>query len=338
MTLVLALFVLIIAVAFAFGITNGFTSGGGLVAMVVTTRAMQPLPALLLVAGCEMIGVVLLGSAVSRTLVHDFILWPAAVAPVQLMSVLVAAFLGALIWNTAMWFFALPTSSSHAMVGGMVGAILLAYGTQAIRWEVFTRIFLVLGLIPLAGILAAVVLSRGIYWVGEFLAPNAKKFFRGLEIVSLIGASLVQGNNDGQKCLAMMLMALGVLAGAGGLPPSSLGPLYLLCGGSMALGVIFGSRRIIGTLGKRLYRLQELQGFCAQTSTMLLVGSSSLLGYPLSTSQVMATSVVGAGVAVQPRDIRWNVVGEIGVAWLVTIPASAALAAGLTWVMRYVVS
>ena len=159
-----------------------------------------------------------------------------------------------------------------------------------------------------------------------------------MEILSLVGASLVQGNNDGQKCLAMMLMGLAVLAGAGGPQPTSLWPVYLLCGGSMAVGVIFGSRRIIRTLGRRLYRLGELQGFCAQTSTMLLVGTSSVLGYPMSTSQVMATSVLGAGVAMQPRDIRWNVVGEIGMAWLVTIPAAAGLAAGLTWMTLHVVS
>ena len=338
MTPALLTFIFIVMIAVAFGMTNGFTSGGGLVAMVVTTRAMEPLSALLLVAACEMVGVFLLGQAVSRSLARDVLMIPASSLPLPVLLVLTSAFLGALIWNTAMWYFALPTSSSHALVGGMAGAGVCAYGWNAVNWTVFGRMALLLGLIPLGALIVAIVLSRIVYGVGEFLTPGARGFFRWMEILSLAGVGLVQGSNDGQKGLAMMFMGLAVLAGAGNLPGISPWPLYLLSGGSMAVGVIFGSRRIIRTLGRRLYRLEELQGVCAQTTGMLLIGLSSIAGYPMSTSQVMATSVLGAGVAVQPRDIRWNVVGEIGIAWLVTIPASAALAAGLVWISHYVVS
>jgi PiT family inorganic phosphate transporter len=336
--MVLSLFILVVIIAFIFGVTNGLTNGGGLVATVITTRAMEPFNALLLVAVCEVVGLFVLGQAVSHVLAHKVLVFPAAATPARMLAVLASAFSAAMIWYIGMWYVSLPTASSHAMVGGMIGAMLMEFGSQAVNWPVLVRIVVFLGIIPVAGVIAGFVLPRATYWLGEFMTPAAKTAFRALEILSLAGVALAQGSNDGQKCVAMILMASAALTGA--IPGHSLvmWPVLLLSGLAMAMGVLFGSRRIIGTLGKRLYRVQELQGFCAETATMVLVGFCSHWGYPMSTSQILSTSVLGAGVAVQPRDIRWNLVGDIGLAWLVTIPAAAGLAAALTWVTRYVVS
>lgn len=336
--MLIALFILVILIAFVFGFTNGLTNGGGLVATVITTRALEPLSALVLVAVCEIIGLFLLGQAVSSMLAHHVLIFPAGTSPVRIMAVLTSAFLGALIWYIGMWFLSLPTASSHAMVGGMMGAVVLEFGTGAVNWPVFVRILLFLGLIPVIGVLVGLILARLTYFIGGYLTPSAKGAFRWMEVVSLAGLALVQGSNDGQKCVAMVLMAAAALASA--IPGHTvvLWPILLLSGLAMASGVLAGSRRIISTLGRRLYRVEELQGFCAEMATLFLVGLSSVLGYPISTSQMLSTSVLGAGVAVQPRDIRWNLVGDIAVAWVVTIPAAAALAALLAWMTRYVVS
>jgi inorganic phosphate transporter, PiT family len=335
----LSLFIVIVIIAFVFGLTNGLTNGGGLVATVITTRAMEPLSALILVAVCEVAGLFLLGQAVSSTLAHHVLIFPESASSSRILAVLAAAFLGALIWYMGMWYISLPTSSSHALVGGMIGAVLLEYGAAAVNWPVIIKILAFLAVIPVIGVLAGFCLARLTYWTGEFMTPAVKGFFRFLEVVALGGVAMAQGSNDGQKCVAMILMGSAALAAATHHAHTLvLWPILILSGAAMAMGVMLGSRRIIGTLGKRLYRVQPLQGFCAEMSTMVLVGVSSFLGYPMSTSQILSTSVLGAGVAVQPRDVRWNLVGEIGAAWLVTIPAAGVLAAGLTWLTRYVVS
>ncbi len=336
--MVITLFILVVLIALTFGFANGLTNGGGLVATVITTRALEPLSALVVVAICEIAGLFLLGEAVATMLSQHVLIFPASASPVRILAVLTSAFLGALIWYLSMWYLSLPTASSHAMVGGMIGAVFLEYGAAAVNWPVFIRILIFLGLIPMVGVLTGFVLSRFTYWMGEFMTPGAKRAVRVLEIISLAGVALAQGSNDGQKCVAMILMGSAALAIAAPGHTLILWPILLLSGLSMACGVMAGSRRIITTLGRGLYRVQGLQGFCAEMTTMLLVGTSSFLGYPLSTSQILSTSVLGAGVAVQPRDIRWNLVGDIAMAWLVTIPAAAGLAAMLTWITRYVVS
>jgi PiT family inorganic phosphate transporter len=327
----------VVALAFVFGLTNGFIDGGGLVSTVVTTRALEPFAALMLIAACEIAGLFLLGQAVARMLAHHMVVFPASAPPRETLGVLASALAGALVWNTGMWRLALPSSSSHALVGGMVGALLSQYGVHGVDWPVFVRIFVFLGIVPIAGAFLGLVLARLTYWVGGFMTPAEGKVFRVLQILALAGMALVHGSNDGQKSLAMILLALAAVGG-GHFPDGDLPwPLLLLCGAALALGVIFGSRRIIRTLGKRLYRVEALQGFCAETSALLLVGASSLLGYPMSTTHVMSTSVLGAGVAVHPRGVRWDLVGGIGLVWLVTIPAAAGLAA-LIVKLFYVVS
>jgi PiT family inorganic phosphate transporter len=328
------LFSVVIMLSFVFGLTNGFIDGGGLVSTVITTRALEPFGALMLVACGELLGLFILGQAVTYMLAQHLVNFPVGSSALQMLSVLTCALLGALIWNVSMWRLALPSSSSHALVGGLAGALICEYGKNGIAWPVFVKIFLFLGCVPLVGSVLGFLFARLTYRLGEYLTPAASGFFRFLQILSLGGSAMVHGSNDGQKCMAMMLLAVLAVNRSLALPVLPW-PVVLFCGGALALGIVFGSRRIIRTLGKRLYRVESLQGVSAGTSTVLLVGLSSILGYPMSTTHVMSSSILGAGFAVQPRGVRWDLAGEMGMAWLATLPAAAVLAALIVWIMRW---
>jgi len=329
------LFWSVVVLSIIFGMTNGFIVGGSLVSAVITTRALAPLTALLCVAICEIGGVFLFGQQVSRMLGQQLIVFPLSDPPARLLIVLASAVGGALVWNLVMWRMALPTSSGHALVGGLSGAFVGAYGFKGVHWEIFVRIFVLLGVMPLVGSFTGYGLARIGYWIGEFLAPSWNRIFRSLQIVALMGVALTHGSNDGQKAMAVIALAIAArhASGSFSLMPW---PVTLLCGTALAVGLIFGSRRVIRSVGQKLYRVQPLQGVCAQTSTMLLVGVSSIAGYPMSSSQLISTSLLGAGVAVHPRGIRWDLVGEIGLAWLITLPASGLLAASVVWITQRV--
>jgi inorganic phosphate transporter, PiT family len=329
MSLGIWLFAIVVLLAFLYGLINGFMDGGGLVSTVIMTRVMEPLPALLWVAVGELAGLFLLGHAVAEMLTKNMIRFPQGAPRAEMLAVLIAAMMAALIWNTLMWRRALPSSSSHALVGAIVGAVAAGYGVDHLSWPMFTRIFIFLGLVPIFAALLALIFSKLSYWLGAYVAPSLSHLLRGLQIATLGGMAMVHGSNDGQKTLAMMLLAAAALGN--GTAATHGAPIWMmvLCGGALALGVIFGSQRIVSTVGRGLYRIEPLQGFCAGTSSMLLVGASSLLGYPMSTTHVMSTSVLGAGVALRPRAVRWTLVGEIATAWLVTIPSVAIFAAVL---------
>lgn len=328
------LLAIVVLLALMFAMTIGFIDGGGLVSTVITTRALDPLPALLLVAVCEMIGLLVLGHEVINTLARDVVVLPALEAPGLAVLVPLGALIGALTWNIVIWRFALPSSSTHALIGALAGSALTQYGRESVHWMMFMKIVLFLALVPLVGVLLGFIFARCLYWFGTFLTPAANRGLRGLQIVAMAGTAMVHGSNGGQRALGLVFLALIALRGAHSPGGHLILGLTLLSGAALGAGVIFGSRRTIGTVGKGLYRVQGLQGFCAGTSTMLLVGASSMSGYPMSTSHVMSMSVLGAGVAVHPRDVRWTLVGEIVLAWVLTLPAAALIAAFWTKILE----
>ena len=331
MTVSLMLFGLVIALIFGFTLTNGFLDGGGIVSTVIMTRVLEPLPALLLVAGCEVVGIFLLGRAVVETMGVKMILFPAGVSSIHILSMLLSAMAGVLLWNMVMWRFAFPSSSSHALLGGILGATWVHFGSVAVAWPVVTRILIGLGVVPLAASLVSFFFARQLYRLGQYLTPAVGGFLRTVNVLVLAGVALVHGSNDGQKSMALVLlawMAFGMV-NAAHLPVW----VALACGCTLGLGVLVGSRRTVRTVGQGFYRVQNLQGLCAESAAMFLVGASSVAGYPMATSHVMSSSVLGAGAAVRPRGIRWDLAGAIGISWLVTIPASAVIAGLLSYVV-----
>jgi PiT family inorganic phosphate transporter len=326
------LFGFLLALIFCFTLTNGFLDGGGIVSTVVTTRALEPLPALVLVACCEVLGVFLFGHAVIRTIGLNMIAFPPTASSKEVLCVLLAATGGALAWNSAMWHLSWPSSSSHALLGGLLGATWARFGRTAVAWPIVIKVLVGLAVVPLLASLVSFVMARLLYWVGQYLTPAVGRVFRWLHIIVLAGVALVHGSNDGQKSMALVLLAF--LACGWGVSGAHL-PVWvgLLCGAALGLGVLFGSQRIIHTVGQGLYRMQNLEGLCAESAALLLVAASSIAGFPMSTSHVMSSSVIGAGAAVSPRDVRWDLAGNIGLAWLLTIPAAAGVAGTLSYVV-----
>jgi PiT family inorganic phosphate transporter len=327
-----ALFGVLLVFIFCFTLTNGFLDGGGIVSTVVTTRVMEPLPAVMLVAGCEVLGVFLLGHAVVRTIGLKMIAFPATASAPVLLSVLLAGTGGALAWNSAMWHYSWPSSSSHALLGGLLGATWARFGPAAVVWPMVIKILIGLAAVPLLAALLGFLSARLIYWGGQYLTPAVSSPLRALHIIVLAGVALVHGSNDGQKSMALVFLAF-LSFGWGTSVTHMPGWVALSCGVALGLGVVLGSQRTVDTVGQGFYRVQHLQGLCAESVTMLLVGASSIAGFPMSTSHVMSSSVLGAGAAVRPSGIRWDLAANIGMAWLVTIPATAGVAAFLSYVV-----
>lgn len=323
--------VIVLGLAFAFAISNGVLDGGSLLATIVGTRTLEPGPAALLVCALELIGAWSLGTAVAAVLGQGLIRPEAWVRISGVLPVIGCAVVAALVWNALMWHFGLPTSSSHALLGALASAMALGLGLRSVNWACLGGLFLILALAPLVGALASYLLTWFFSELGQSLSPRAGRVMRFLQLASLVCVGLAHGSNDGQKSMGIMWLAL--LASGHPLdrvPWEVIG----ICGFGIALGVLGGARRVTRTLGTKLYRMRALQGFCAQASAMSVVAASSLLGYPVSTTQVMSSAVIGTGVATRPKGIRWALAGEMVLAWLVTIPASAGLAAAAVAVLR----
>jgi PiT family inorganic phosphate transporter len=330
-----ALLVAAIAVALAFAFTNGIHDAADAIATLVVTRAATPIAAVTLAAVGNIAGPLLLGQAVADT-VAGVVTVPAE----QMVFVLGAALTGAVAWNAVTWWQGLPSSSSHALLGGLLGAALAQGGTDAVNWGGFDGItpvgvfgiLAVLALAPVAGFLAGVLVNRAARVSAARATRGARRPVRGGQWVMSGGLALSHGANDAQKSVgivALLLFAAGETAQFA--PPTW---AVLACGTALTLGTAFGGWPIVRTLGRRILRLRPLDSLASQTaSTGVLLGASAI-GAPVSTSQVVASSIVGVGGGRRRwRHVHWPLVRTMLLAWLVTIPAAALIAAAalLPW-------
>jgi PiT family inorganic phosphate transporter len=318
------LFWSIILLVIGFTITNGFLDGGGILSTVIATRAMNPFPALVLVASCEAAGLFVLGHAVARTVGFKLFSFPITAAPEKILAVLVCALLGALSWNVIMWRLSLPTSSSHSMIGGLLGASLMGFGISSIQLPVAVTILILLGVGPWLAASFSFVLSKALSTLGQWVVPAVSSILHKIHGAVSGALALAHGSMDGQKSLAIIWMALASFS-------SGTSRLHFvapyLCSGALTLGVILGSNRTMRTLGRGLYPMGSREGLCAESAAMTVVGVGSLLGWPMSTSHAMSSAVLGAGAAARPKGIRWGTASEIALAWIFTIPATGIMAA-----------
>lgn len=320
---------LAIAVAVAFAVTNGFHDAANAIATLVTSRAAPPGPAVALAAGFNLLGALIVGTAVAST-IAGIVTVPGAGA----VAVIGAGALAATCWNVGTWQLGLPSSSAHALVGGLCGAALVDSGSGAIRWGGLE------GLHPvgLAGVLIAIALSPllGLGFGFGFsrldklaLRRATRRVLRPIvraEWAMSAALAFGHGANDGQKTMGV----IGALLLADGRISSFTVPLWakLLCGASLTLGTTLGGWRIIRTVGRRIFRLTSLGAFASQSASTALVIPASYLGAPVSTTQVVASSVVGVGAGRRrSRHVHWRVVDAIASAWVLTLPGSAALGA-----------
>ncbi|MGB9628936.1 MAG: inorganic phosphate transporter [Thermodesulfobacteriota bacterium] len=327
--------IVVIALALFFDFTNGFHDAANVVATMVTTRALSPRKALILASVCEFIGPFLFGTAVAQMIgknIIDFSTFSPATLDLS-MFLLISALIGAIMWNLFTWFFGLPSSSSHALIGGMIGAVLVAYGPNHILWG---GLFYVVGSLifsPLLGLFVGWLFLKITFRLSRNATPRINYFFNRMQIPSSIALALSHGTNDAQKSMGLISMALVIL----GVSPSFYVPewVILTCAGAIALGTAAGGWRIIKTMGTKIYRLRPVHAFCAQTSSATVILGAALLGGPVSTTHVVSSSIIGVGVGQRMSAVRWSVARSIILAWFITIPATASLAGLSLVLLRY---
>ena len=319
--------VIAIAMAIAFAVTNGLHDASNAVATLVATRAATPLQAIVMASVFNLLGPLLVGAAVADT-IGGIVTVPASVATAVIGSGLAAA-VG---WNVFTWRLGLPSSSGHALVGGLVGAAVVEGGMHAVNWGGLDGwhpvgalgTLIALAVSPLLGALAAVLVIRGLRLLARRATRRWHAPVRGGEWSMSAALAFSHGANDAQKSIGV----IAALLLAAGRIDSLAAPLWskLVCALALTAGTGLGGWRIIRTVGRGIYRIQPVDGLASQTASTGVIFGSSLIGAPVSTTQVVASSVVGIGLGRHRwHHVRWTTVRQMGVAWLVTIPATALL-------------
>jgi PiT family inorganic phosphate transporter len=323
--LIFAFIIVILALIFDF--LNGFNDAANVVATIIVTGAMTPRRALAMAAFCEFAGPFLFGTAVARTFGTNLIDVSTFNPQATELSVclLVAALVGAIAWNLITWAIRIPSSSSHALIGGMIGAVLTAFGPDKIIWKGLLYVIATLVLSPVLGLVFGTVFLKGFLYFFRNATPKANRYFNRLQIFSSIALSLSHGANDAQKCMGLIVMSLVIL----GLSPTFRIPYWVIaaCAGAISLGTASAGLRIIKTVGSKIFRLRSVHAFSAQTASAFVILGAALLGGPVSTTHVVSSSIMGAGAGQRISAVRWGVARSIIIAWFVTIPASALVAA-----------
>jgi PiT family inorganic phosphate transporter len=330
-----ALFLLAVAtvvIVLVFDYTNGFHDAANIVATVIASRAMTPAQAVIIVGVFEFLGPLLGGTAVANT-IGKFVALD-GVAPILSLSILLCGLIGAIVWNLGTWYFGIPSSSSHALVGGLAGAVVVAVGGDHVVWG-----FAELADGHLTGIvkvLAALVLSPLIgFWVGYLVHrlltallvaanPAANSRLRGLQYLTAAGLAFSHGANDAQKSMGILTLVLLL----GGFIPTFEVPFWVMlaCATAITLGIMSGGWRIVRTLGFAIYRVRPIHALGSQLTSAAVIMAASIGGAPVSTTHVVATSIMGIGASERPRAVRWAKAKDIAMTWLITIPGAAIVA------------
>ncbi|GGZ94185.1 inorganic phosphate transporter [Streptomyces bluensis] len=321
---------IVVITALAFDFTNGFHDTANAMATTISTGAMKPKVAVAMSAVLNLVGAFLsieVANTISKGLVDE-----AGIRP----EVIFAALVGAILWNLLTWLVGLPSSSSHALMGGLIGATIASAGLGAVHGDVLvTKVLIPAVAAPLVAGIAAMIAARLTYTLGRSAHEKAtSKGYRAGQITSAGLVSLAHGTNDAQKTMGIITLAL--VAG-GALAPDSDPPVWVIlsAGIAIALGTYLGGWRIIRTMGKGLTDLQPQQGFAAQTSAATVILASSHLGFSLSTTHSVSGAVMGAGLGRRGGVVRWSTATRMFVAWGLTLPAAALVGAGAEWVTSF---
>jgi len=320
----------IVGVALFFDFINGFHDSSNVVATMISSRAMSARKALAMSAVAHFCAPFLFGVAVATTIGHD-VIDPKAIT----IAVIFAALFAAIIWNLITWAFGIPSSSSHALIGGLIGAVSVDFGFAMIQTRGLLKIIIALFISPILGLVAGHLLMKLVLFLARRASPRINWFFKRSQIVTSLALALSHGTNDAQKTMGIIAMSLVTL---GHLSEFSI-PWWVvaLSAGAMSLGTAAGGWRIIKTLGGKFYKIRPVHGFTAQLTSAFIILGAAFLGGPVSTTHVVSSAILGVGSARRISRVRWNVAGNILAAWVFTIPASALLAALLYLVVRFVV-
>lgn len=316
------LLVITIALSLGYCYTNGFHDTANAIATSVSTRALSPRMAVTMAAAANLFGAVY-STEVAKTVGKGIVDIAGGVS----LELVFAAVMGAVIWNLVTWYAGIPSSSSHALIGGLVGAALVEGGGGMVQWDkLLSKVVIPMVTSPAVGFIAAFFLMTGLLWLVRHWTPvRVNRWFRRLQVVSAAWMAFAHGRNDAQN--AMGVIALALLA-AGATAEFTV-PLWVIfaAAGAIAMGTYSGGWRIIHTLGTKVIRLDPIHGFAAETSAGLVIQVASSIGAPISTTQTITAAITGVGSTQRLRAVRWGVARRIAVAWVLTLPAAAGVAA-----------
>jgi PiT family inorganic phosphate transporter len=314
------LFLILLAIVFDF--LNGFHDSANSIATIVSTRVLRPKYAVIWAAFFNFIAFLFLGLHVANTIGKGII----DIAIVD-QRIIFGTLVGACSWNVITWYLGLPTSSSHALIGGLIGAALVKIGPQALVWQGIIKTVAFIFVSPVAGLLLGWFLGNIVYWACRKSSPQkVDHFFRKGQLLSAAFYSIGHGGNDAQKTMgiiASLLFSAGLLGKTFYIPLI----VVLLCYAAIALGTMLGGWRIVKTMGQKVAKLRPVDGFCAESSAAITLIFSTAFGIPVSTTHTITGAIMGVGSLRRLSAVHWGVVGRILWAWILTIPASAAIAA-----------
>ncbi len=311
----------VIILALIFDFINGFHDTANAIATSVNTRALYPNHAIMLAAGFNFFGA-MVSTGVAKTIGGEIVSSPSIIDE----KIIIAALIGAITWNLLTWWLGIPSSSSHALIGGLIGAVLIAVGVSGLNWVGIGKIFVALIASPAIALITGIIIMNIIFRVFDRFSPHVlNDKFRKLQIVSASMIAFSNGSNDAQKSMGIITLALF----SGGFIPEFEVPTYVkvLCATAMALGTATGGWRIIKTVGGKIFKLEPPSGFAADLNSSMVVFGATLLHLPVSTTHVVSGSIMGVGTAKRINAVRWGVAQQMVKAWGMTIPITAIIGA-----------
>ncbi len=321
----LGVIVLLVTVALIFDFMNGFHDAANSIATVVSTRVLKPYQAVMWAAFFNFAALFVFHLKVATTVGQGII-----DASVVDHHIIFGALVGAIVWNIITWYYGLPSSSSHALIGGLIGAAVAKSGFWALQSAGIYKTLIFIVISPTLGFVLAGLLMVAVSWICRRTTPaKVDRWFRRLQLLSAALYSLGHGGNDAQKTMGIILMLL-IAAGISG--PKDPVPMWVVisCYATISIGTLLGGWRIVRTMGQKITKLKPVGGFCAETGGALTLFMATSLGVPVSTTHTITGSIVGVGSAQSVSAVRWGVAGNIVLAWVLTIPCSATISA-ITW-------
>ncbi len=318
---------ILLALALVFDFLNGMHDSSNIVAGVISSRALRPRTALVLAAVANFVGPYLFGVAVAKTVGGDLL----DIRAINL-NVVLSALSAAILWNLSTWYFGLPSSSSHALIGGLLGAAITDSGLDVVQFGGLLKIVLTLLISPMLGMIVGFLFIRLVLWLFRKATPKVNILFRRIQVLTLLGLGLSHGANDAQKTMGVITLGLVLM---GKLTAFKV-PFWVITisAGSIALGTAIGGWRLIRTLGGKIFRIRPVHAFSSQVAGSAVILSAAIFGGPVSTTQVMSSAIVGVGAGQRANMVRWQVLGDMLTAWLFTIPITAGISALLFLILN----
>lgn len=319
--------ILVIILALIFEFINGSQSAGNIVATMISSRAFSPRVALFMAALAEFAAPFLFGTLVAKTISGSIVDSQAVT-----LNMLIACLAGAIGWSVLNWLFGIPSSSTHSLIGGLLGSVWSAAGLDAVQLQGLYRVLIALLVSPLIGFVIGFMSLRILYFLVRNATPRVNEVFRRSQIFTALSLAFSYGANDAQKTMGMI--TLGLISG--GVLKEFVVPFWVIVIsiGTTALGTLFGGWRSIRMLGGKFYKIRPVHSLAAQITSAFVILGASLIGLPVSTTQVVSSSIIGVGSAEGLGKVRWSVADDILTAWVVTIPATALFSAGIYWLIH----